>query len=134
MPWLTDTPIAHRGLHDKTIPENSLKAFEKAVVAGYPIELDVFLTPDEQLVVFHDNKLQRLCQQEGLIWETPWERLSQCKLKGTDQEIPLLSELLDLVDGRVPVMVEIKYQPKYQKLVDAVENALKEYKGEFVIS
>lgn len=108
--WLTKTPVAHRGLHDirKGIPENSRAAFAGAVAAGYPIELDVRITGDHQVVVFHDADLQRLCGRPGRIDDTSLADLKQMTLLGTAETVPSLRDVLDQVRGAVPLLVEIK--------------------------
>lgn len=100
--------FAHRGLHDENIPENSLAAFRRACDEGYGIELDVHLTSDEKLVVFHDDTLMRMCGVDGAPEEKTLAELQALSLAGTSEHIPSLSEVLALVDGRVPLIIEIK--------------------------
>ena len=101
---------AHRGLHDgnREIPENSRAAFHLAVEAGYGIELDVRLTQDGQLAVHHDASLLRLCGREEYVRDLTMQELSACRLAGTEETVPSFAEVLSLVDGRVPLIVEIK--------------------------
>lgn len=101
---------AHRGLHDNETenPENSLAAFGKAVDAGYGIELDIQLTKDKQVVVFHDDYLQRICGVEGKISDYTYEQLQEFRLCKSQERIPLFTEVLKLVDGKVPLIVEFK--------------------------
>ncbi len=99
---------AHRGLWDQGIPENSLAAFARAVSLGYGIELDVRLSRDRRVMVFHDEDLTRMCGVKGKISDYTYAELRRFRLKGTNQEIPTLDEVLALVRGRVPVMIEIK--------------------------
>ncbi len=108
--WLTKTPIAHRGLHDiaKGVPENSLLAFQKAIEGDYAIELDVRLTGDGQVVVFHDPDLRRLCGREGIVAQIPLAELKELTLLGTQEKVPSFRDVLDMVKGRVPLVVEIK--------------------------
>ena len=91
---------AHRGLHDikKGIPENSIPAFQAAIEAGYGIELDVHLTKDGKLVVFHDDDFRRICGEKGKVEETDYARMRTYRLSRTGEKIPLLSEVLRLVD------------------------------------
>ena len=100
---------AHRGLFDNATnaPENSLAAFQKAVDAGYGIELDIQLTKDKIPVVFHDFTLDRVCGVKGKVCDFTYEELLKFPLSGSDQRIPKFSEVLSLVDGRVPLIVEI---------------------------
>lgn len=108
--WLTEVPYAHRGLHDAegTRPENSLAAFEAAVADGVGIELDVHLTADGHPVVTHDDDLARVTGRPLSVAGSTLARIAALRLGGTDQRIPTLSRVLDVVAGRVPVMVEIK--------------------------
>jgi len=134
--WLTDVPVAHRGLHDRAagIPENSLAAFDAAAAAGYPVELDVRLSGDGTVMVFHDATLDRLTGQSGRVADTSAAELVQCKLFGTDQTIPTFADVLALINGRIPVIVEIK---SFEGPVGACERAtlavLADHGGHFVI-
>jgi glycerophosphoryl diester phosphodiesterase len=108
--WLTDMPVAHRGLHDKAagVPENSLAAFRAAAAAGYAMEFDVRLSADGEVMVFHDAKLQRLTGRSGLVSETPAADLRQMHLLATRETIPTLADVLRTVDGRTPLLIEVK--------------------------
>jgi glycerophosphoryl diester phosphodiesterase len=108
--WLLSTPVAHRGLHDKHagVVENSPAAFEAAVSAGYAIELDLQQSSDGDAIVFHDDSLDRLTESEGKICQRSANELRQIQLSHTTDRIPLLSEVLDLVAGRTPLLIEIK--------------------------
>lgn len=101
---------AHRGLYDNEseAPENSMTAFQKAVEAGYGIELDIQLTKDKQVVVFHDDLLQRVCGAEGNISDYTYEQLQEFRLCKSSERIPLFTDVLKLVDGKVPLIVEFK--------------------------
>lgn len=103
-------PIAHRGLHGPGVPENSLSAAEAAIAAGYGIELDVQPAGDGTPMVFHDHDLMRLTGAGGSIAALEPAVLADRRLLGTDQPIPGLSRFLDLVAGRVPLLIEIKDQ------------------------
>lgn len=107
---LLDWRYAHRGLYDNGggIPENSLAAFRRAAEGGFGAELDVHRTADGQLVVIHDSDLARVCGREGKVEELSWEELSRCRLLGTEEGIPLLSEVLPLFAGTAPLIVELK--------------------------
>lgn len=131
--WLVETPIAHRGLHDKVSPENSLSAFSKAIEKGYAIELDVQLLSDDTVVVFHDDSLSRMTGNDGYIKFLNKEDLKVLKLAGSKERIPTFEEVLKLVDGRTPILIEIKNQFKVGKLEQKVIDMLKNYKGEFAI-
>jgi glycerophosphoryl diester phosphodiesterase len=100
--------FAHRGLHGAGIPENSLAAFEAAIKLGAGIECDVRLSGDRTAVVIHDSDLNRICNVALEVERTPAALLTGQRLEGSGQYIPALSELLDLVRGRVPLLIELK--------------------------
>lgn len=131
--WLVETPIAHRGYHDKTAPENSLAAFEKAIEKGYGIELDVQLLADETVAVFHDDSLARMTGNDGYLKYLNKGDLKALTLKGTKETIPTLEEVLALVDGKVPLLIEIKNKYKVGKLEQKVIDMLKNYSGEYAV-
>ncbi len=104
-----EQPIAHRGIHDnKTVAENSMTAFQNAVDAGYGIELDVRFTKDHKMVVFHDDDLTRMCGVDKLVLDTTYEELSEIPLLIGGEKIPTLREVLKVVDGKVPLIIEMK--------------------------
>ncbi|MBY5935402.1 phosphodiesterase [Tateyamaria omphalii] len=105
-------PLAHRALHDVTDgrPENSRAAIRAAIEHGYGIEIDVQLSADDQAMVFHDYALDRLADGTGPIRVVPAGTLAQTPLKGGDEGIPTLPEVLQLVAGKVPLLIEIKDQ------------------------
>ena len=131
--WLVEDYIAHRGLHDDKAPENSLLAFENAIKQGYPIETDVHQISDGTLIIFHDNSLQRMTGQDGYVKNLKKEDLEKIKLSGTDQKIPTLDEFLKFVDGRTPILLEIKNTNKVGELESALYSKLKQYNGEYAI-
>ena len=126
---------AHRGLHDNNTdaPENSMKAFKKAVEAGYGIELDVQLTKDKIPVVFHDFTLKRVCGAEGRVDAYTYEELQQFHLMNSDEKIPLFSDFLKLVDGKVPLIVEMKIERDDVTVCELANELLKDYKGVYCI-
>lgn len=127
---------AHRGLHDikKGVPENSLLAFRLARDAGYGIELDVHLSKDGKLVVEHDDTLRRTCGADLRIEETDWETLSALRLEGTEEKLPLLEEVFALIDGKVPLLIELKVVAgNWAPLGKAVRDALRQYQGPYCI-
>ncbi len=134
--WLESARIAHRGLHtdDARRPENSLAAFGAAVQQGYPIELDVHLTADGVVVVLHDNTLERMTGDPRRVAEIELGELRELRLLGTDERVPTLREVLDLVDGAVPLLVEVKNpSDTVGPLENAVVDELKDYRGEVAI-
>ena len=130
--WLLKTPIAHRGLWGKSLIENSLPAYQAAVDNGYPIEIDLFLTLDKRLVCFHDDTLTRMTGADGLLRDRTLNELKQLKLNGSEYSIPTFDEVLRLVNGKVPLLIEIKDQPD-KSVVDRVVKRLLDYDGEFAI-
>ena len=124
---------AHRGLHNSERAENSMSAFKAAVDGGYGIELDVRLSKDGKLVVFHDDTLDRVCGREGKAIDFTAEELATFKLNGTEDGIPLFSDVLSLVDGKIPLLVEIKENAGDSSVSHATCKMLKEYKGEYIV-
>ena len=124
---------AHRGLHGETVSENSLLAFDLAAEEGYGIELDVQLSADGEVMVFHDYKLARMTGCEKKLCELTVEELSELRLKGTEERIPTFREVLTLVNGRVPLLVELKGESTDTSLCPKVAELLREYKGAYCI-
>lgn len=126
--WL----YAHRGLHDGNVkvPENSMAAFAKALENGYGMELDVQLTRDGQLVVHHDGNVKRVCGVDRRIRETDYADLP---LLPDGSRIPLFSEVLALVNGRAPLIVEIKRHGGAARNADAAWKLLKDYNGPYCV-
>lgn len=131
--WLTRSPIAHRGLHGPGVPENTLAAFDAAVDADYPIELDVHLSRDGEIVVFHDDTLDRLTEYRGPVSERDWSELRTMNVGGTDERIPSLPEVVARVRGRVPIVVEIKNSGHAGPLELAVASLLRGASGRFTV-
>ncbi|MDO9491813.1 glycerophosphodiester phosphodiesterase family protein [Acetobacterium sp.] len=134
-PGLWEINYAHRGLHqkDKAIAENSMTAFVKAVEAGYGIELDINLTADGKVVVFHDDSLLRVCGVDKLITQCLSTELADFRLENTEQTIPLLADVLKLVDGQVPLIVELKNTKDWQQLCAKAAEQLADYGGSYCI-
>lgn len=109
-PRFLSVPITHRGLHSPGVPENSLKAARAAIEAGYGIECDIQPGPGGEPLVFHDYQLQRLTGRPGFIAATDPATLAGLRLLGTDEPVPTLAQLLDLIAGQVPLLIELKDQ------------------------
>lgn len=126
---------AHRGLHDNKsdAPENSMPAFQKAVEAGYGIELDVQLTKDRVPVVFHDFTLDRMCGVSGKVADYTFEELQKLHLLQTEQKIPKFEDFLKLVEGKVPFILELKVEMKDIDVCSKVSEMMKQYKGIYCI-
>ena len=104
-----EIPFAHRGLHGKYITENSIESLHEAIICGYGIEVDVQAINDGSPVIFHDDHLDRLTNMEGKVVNLSSKDLAKVKLLN-GEKIPQLEELLDFVDGRVPLLIEFKHQ------------------------
>ncbi len=131
-PFLTD--YAHRGLfNNKNLPENSLGAFENAVRHGFAIELDLQLSSDGEVMVFHDYTLDRVCGVKGKLAKHTAKQLSQCHLLGTQYTIPTFAEVLKLVDGRVPLLIELKGEDINDDLCWKVAPMLDAYEGDYCV-
>lgn len=125
--------FAHRGLHGPDAAENTLPAFDAACRFGYGIELDVRFSRDGQLIVFHDDTLERMCRDARRPEELSVAELKALPLMPVNGEIPTFDEVLRLIDGRVPLLVEIKNCRRINALTDAVCARLAEYPGEYLI-
>lgn len=127
--------FAHRGLHDNATeaPENSMAAFRKAVEAGFGMELDVQVTKDGVPVIFHDFTLKRICGVEGKVVNCTYEELQAYTLCQSEERIPRLSDLLEMVDGRVPLIVEIKAETADVSGCVIIDSLLRAYQGPYCI-
>lgn len=128
-------PYAHRGLHDaqNLVPENSMPAFKNAVKQNFSIELDIHLTKDNQIVVFHDESLKRVCHSEGTVETSTYAELMRLHLLGTSEHIPLFSEVLEYVNGRVPLLIELKLPSRDMRLCSFALELLRDYQGPFMV-
>ena len=127
------THYAHRGLWGKGIAENSLSAFARAVEEGYGIELDVQLSADGEVVVFHDENLLRVTGCGGSLYEKDLAFLKTLRLSNTEDTIPTLREVLSLVDGRVPLLVEIKSDHAWRSVCEKTAHVLDGYTGAYCV-
>ena len=126
--------LAHRGLHlGVKIPENSLLAFKNAVERNYGIELDITISKDNQIVVFHDDTLDRLCNVNGNIEEFDYAYLKSLNLFQTKETIALFSEVLNIVDSKVQLIIEIKKHKNIGVLENILSSLLDNYEGEYSI-
>jgi len=127
------TDYAHRGLHSNQVAENSLTAFELAKNAGYGIELDVQMSSDGKIFVFHDDNLKRMCGIDKKLTDTSSDELSSLILANSQEHIPLFTDVLKLVDGRVPLLIEIKHTPNEKELCQQLCVILDTYQGAFAV-
>lgn len=128
--------FAHRGLHNTVegLPENSMAAFRKAAECGFGAELDVHLMADGNLAVVHDSNLQRVCGKNLVIEKMQVSDLADYPLEGTEEHIPLLTDVLRLFEGRTPLIIELKAENgNAAALTDAVMTALREWNGNYCI-
>lgn len=130
--FLKENLIAHRGLHSSNTIENSISAFIKAMEFGYIIELDIHILRDNTIVIYHDFNLKRLTGVNKVIEKLTYPQLSKIKLKNKYQ-IPTLIQVMNIINGKVPLLIEIKTIDNniilYKKLVELLNN----YKGLFAI-
>lgn len=125
--------IAHRGFHDEKIPENSLASFRNAIENGYPIELDLHIIKDGTVIVFHDDDLNRMASINKKVKDLTVIDLSTIYLKETKEKIPTFQQVLELVNGQVPLIIELKYDVKKNKIDRAVAKLLDQYPGDYFI-
>lgn len=134
--WLTARPISHRGYHDLNIRrwENTLSAFDAAIAGNFAIECDVHLSADGVPVVFHDHKLKRLTGQDGNLCDLTAAELGELYVGGTQDRVPTLHQMLERVDGRVPLIIELKGNTGQDiGLVAEVGKLLSTYRGRAAI-
>ncbi len=124
-------PYAHRGLWNEELPENSLAAFGRAAELGFAIELDVQLSRDGVVMVFHDYTLNRMCGVDAKLADRTAAELAAMSLGGTEQTVPTLREVLDVVSGRVPLLIELKGESGNTAVVPATLAVLEGYAGEW---
>ena len=122
---------AHRGLHDETLPENSMGAFRAALEHGYGIELDIHLMKDGNLAVIHDSSLKRTAGVDVKITDLTKEELINYPLGGTREIIPTFDQVLELYAGKAPLIIELKEDGNCGELVDAAVKAMKNYDGPY---
>lgn len=133
--FLKGNLIAHRGFHNlkEGIPENSLAAFKRTIRNNYVIELDVHLTRDNKIVVFHDYNLKRACGVNKVIESCTYDELLKYNLFNTKHKIPLLSSVLNLVNGKVGLLIETKTINFNGNLERELSKLLDDYNGSFAI-
>ncbi|MGI8943714.1 MAG: glycerophosphodiester phosphodiesterase family protein [Qipengyuania sp.] len=133
--WLAQWTYAHRGLHRPGIPENSLAAFAGAVEAGLGVECDIQRSRDGHAMLLHDWELERLTGVTGRPGNFTSEELERIAFLDPGHYLARLDELLEVVDGRVPILIEIKSRPRYDVVAscDAVRIALAGYLGSHAV-
>lgn len=131
--FLKTYKIAHRGLHDENVPENSLGAFERAIQKNYAIECDIQASLEGEAFVFHDASLKRLTGLDQMIYHTSSKALAGIFLNNSNQTVPSLKSVLELVSGKVPLLIEIKSDSPVYSLTHEVIQCLKAYEGLYAI-
>ena len=127
--WLSTVPIAHRGLHGRLIVENTLEAFDAAIKKGFAIEIDVRLSLDGEVFVFHDDDFMRICGVNGSVESFTAAHIQSLTTSRAASRIPTLKEVLDFVDGSAPILVELKRSRNRVAFVDAVLDCAHRYVG-----
>ena len=130
--FLKRSLIAHRGLHTPLIPENTLPAFVKCVDKNYIIELDIHMLNDNTIVVYHDHNLKKLTGVNKVIETLSYAQLSKIKIS-KKYTIPTLKQVMHIVDGKVPILIEVKDVDNNSKFEEELVTILDNYKGEFAI-
>jgi len=131
--WLTAKPLAHRGLHDSMKPENTLAAFSAAIQGGYGVEMDLQITKDGVVVVFHDDDLERLTGLKGDIREVTYDFIKDATINHTSEKIPTFTEFLNHLQGKIPVLIEVKDHAKIGPMEQKIIDDLKDYHGDFAL-
>ncbi len=132
--FLKETIIAHRGVHnEKDIIENSLEAFKEAVNKNYIIELDVHFLKDGEVVVFHDDNIERMTGINKNLKDCTYDEIRNIKLLNKNTYIPKISDVLKLVDGKVPILIELKNDNKVGLLESSLVQILKKYNGKYAV-
>ena len=127
--------FAHRGLHsgDGEVPENSMAAFRRAEEKGYGIEMDLQLTLDEQVVVFHDDSLKRMCGADQDLRKLTWDEIRELTLPGGEERIPLFEEVNRSLQGKVPLILELKRGDHNALLCKKTLELMRKYPGEYCV-
>lgn len=125
--------FAHRGFHGEGAAENSLSAFIAARDEGFGIELDVRLSADGEMVVFHDDTLTRVAGIDKRVDELTLAELRRCRLSGTADTVPTLREVFEVIDGRVPLLIEIKEDAGKSAVTRTLVKELEGYAGPYIV-
>lgn len=132
--WITETPIAHRGLHNGTDTiENTMEAFIAAGAHGYAVELDIRQSGDGEIVVFHDSDLARLTNCPQKVDELKWDQIKTLSILNTRSKISRLEDVMESIGGSIPLLIEIKDHPEIGKLEASLKKLLDKYKGPYAV-
>ena len=129
--WIKNGLFAHRGLHtlDKSVPENTLTAFKNAMEKSYGIEMDVNQLKDGTIVVFHDKNLKRLCGVDLFLKDLNFEDLNDYRILNTDEKIYKLEDILKIIDGKVPLLIELKPFGEKERFCSKFMEIMDTYQG-----
>ena len=130
--FLKSSLIAHRGVHNSNIPENTLPAFVKSIDKNYIIELDIHILTDNTIVIYHDHNLKKLTGVNKIIETLSYPQLSKIKIN-KKYTIPTLNQLLHILNGKVPILIEVKDVNNNNKFEEELVKILDNYKGKFAI-
>lgn len=130
--YIVNKKIIYRGLHDNISPENSISAIKKAISKGYALELDLRMLTDGTIVVFHDERLGRMTKADGFLSNSTYDDIKDLTLLKSNEHIPTLSEVLNVINGEVPVIFDIRNIDMIG-IEKNVWKILKPYKGEYAI-
>ena len=131
--FLENIKIAHRGLWNCEYPEISIGAFERAIDKGITIEFDIHLLKDDTLVVFHDDNLKRMTNKDILLKTCTYNDIKDIKLNNSNYHIPTLEEVLNLVDGKIMIDIELKTDVDGFRICEVLTKYLDKYKGKFIV-
>lgn len=131
--WIKTGYFAHRGLHEEGIPENTMAAFQNAVAHEYDIECDIRMTKDRKIVVFHDTSLKRLCDKDIIVEESNYDDIKDYSILGTDQTIPLLSDVLSALPRSTEYLIELKPSNEASELVRLFLEVMSHYEIRYAI-
>lgn len=129
--WIKNGYFAHRGLHTKdlSIPENTIAAYTKAIEKGFGIEMDVNQLKDGNIVVFHDKDLFRLCGKNLALKDLTYEEIITYKILNTEETIHKLEDVLKLINGRVPLLIELKPYGEKESFCSKFMEIMDQYHG-----
>lgn len=131
--WLMKKKIAHRGIHNIEIIENTLSSFHEAITYNQPIELDIMLTKDNKIIVIHDYNLLRLTGVDREVKDLNLVDIQKLKLINSNETIPTIQEVFNLISGKVPILIEIKKIEKWELMNSILLKLIRSYEGELAI-
>jgi len=133
--WIQNNLIAHRGLYnkDQSIPENSLLAYQLALDKGYSIELDLNVLKDGTVLAFHDHTFKRPCNDNRELSEVTYDEIKDLTLFSSQEKIPTLQNVLDLVQEKVPLLIELKPHGDVVFLCESMMKIMMDYKGKYAV-